>query len=148
MNKNEPIVMERTYNAPAEKVWQALTDSSQMKQWYFDIPGFKPEVGFEFTFEGGDECKTYVHLCRITEVEPGKKLAHTWRYEGYEGDSLVTFELFPEGDKTRLKLTHSGLQTFPADIKAFAKENFVAGWSDIIGISLKEYVEGVTIQNA
>ena len=35
--KNEPFVIERTYNATAEKVWQAITDKNQMKQWYFDI---------------------------------------------------------------------------------------------------------------
>ena len=146
MNNNEPIVLERTFNAPIEKVWQAITDNNQKKQWYLDIEGFKPEVGFKFQFEGGDECKTYMHLCEITEVIPGKKLTHSWRYEGYEGNSFVTFELFPEGDKTRLKLTHAGLETFPSDTKAFAKENFVAGWTDIIGRSLKEFVEKVPVE--
>ena len=27
-----PLVIERTYNAPAETVWKALTDKDQMKQ--------------------------------------------------------------------------------------------------------------------
>ena len=102
MKNNEPIVIERTFNAPAEKVWQAISDNSQMKQWYFELEDFKPEVGFEFQFEGGDDKNTYVHLCKVTEVVPGKKLTYSWRYEGYEGNSFVTFELFPEGDKTRL----------------------------------------------
>jgi uncharacterized protein YndB with AHSA1/START domain len=31
-------------------VWKAITNAADMKQWYFDIPGFKPEVGFEFSF--------------------------------------------------------------------------------------------------
>ena len=29
--KTEPFVIERTFNAPAEKVWKALTDKEQMK---------------------------------------------------------------------------------------------------------------------
>ena len=28
-----------------QKVWQALTDKSQMKEWYFDIPDFELRVG-------------------------------------------------------------------------------------------------------
>lgn len=137
---NEPFVIERTFNAPVEKVWKAITDKEQMKHWYFHLAAFKPEVGFEFQFEGGTEHNKYLHLCKITEVVPGKKLTHSWRYDGYEGNSFVTFELFPEGEKTRLKLTHAGLDTFPANAD-FAKENFAAGWTDIIGRSLKEFLE-------
>ena len=139
--KTEPFVIERTYNAPIEKVWKAITDKDQMKKWYFDIEKFEPEVGFEFQFEGSNEDKIYLHLCKITEVIVGKKLTYSWRYAGYDGISFVTFELFAESDKTRLKLTHEGLETFPMSNKDFAKENFVAGWTEIIGTSLKDYVE-------
>ena len=138
--KHEPFVIERTYNAPVEKVWKAITDKDQMKEWYFDLSAFKPEVGFEFQFAGQNEGRTFLHLCKITDVVAEKKLRHSWRYDGHEGNSFVTFELFPDGNGTRLKLTHEGLETFP-DIKDFARENFVQGWSQLIGTSLKEYVE-------
>jgi len=138
---NEPFVIERTYNAPVEKVWKALTDNDQMKQWYFKIPAFKPEVGFEFTFDGGSKEKTYTHLCKVLEVVPNKKLSYSWRYKDYEGYSVVTFELFDEGEKTRLKLTHTGLETFPQVSKDFSKESFTQGWTHIIGTSLKNFVE-------
>ena len=138
---NEPFVIERTYNATIEKVWKAITNKDDMKQWYFDLSAFEPKVGFEFSFEGGDEKQTYVHLCKITEVIPGKKLTYSWRYEGYEGNSFVTWELFDEGDTTRLKLTHAGLETFTTDNPSFAKESFAKGWTSIIGTSLKDFVE-------
>lgn len=138
--KQAPFVIERTYNAPVEKVWQAITDREQMKEWYFDMPDFKPEVGFEFTFKGENEGRVFVHLCKITEVVPLKKLKHTWTYEGMEGISYVTFELFEEGQQTRLKLTHEGLETFPQD-RDFRKENFAEGWNYIVGTSLKEFLE-------
>lgn len=140
--KNEPLVLERTFNAPIDKVWKAITDKDNMKQWYFDLAEFRPEVGFEFQFTGGTEEHSYLHLCRITEVEPGRKLTYSWRYEGYAGNSFVTFELFPEGDKTRLKLTHTGLETFPASNPDLRRENFEAGWTQIIGTNLKDYLEG------
>lgn len=142
MQNNEPFVIERTYNASTEKVWKAITDKDQMKQWYFDIANFKPEVGVEFEFYGGSpEGIQYRHLCKIIEVIKGKKLTYSWRYDGYEGNSYVTFELFPEGEKTRLKLTHKGLETFPANNPDFAKKNFAEGWNEIIGSILKDFVE-------
>ncbi len=139
---NEPFVIERTYNAPIEKVWKAITDKEEMKQWYFKLEEFKPEVGFKFHFYGGpDEGKQYLHLCEITKVIPGNTITYSWRYDGYDGISYVTFELFAEGNLTRVKLTHAGLETFPASNPDFAKENFVVGWTALIGSSLKEYVE-------
>ena len=138
---NEPIIIERTYNAPTTKVWKAISDKNEMKRWYFDLAEFKPEVGFEFQFYGGKEERQYLHLCRITEVVVGKKLTYSWRYDGYEGISYVTFELFNEGNQTRLILTHKGLESFPVSNPDFGKENFVEGWTHIVGISLKEFVE-------
>ncbi|HVW97356.1 MAG TPA: SRPBCC domain-containing protein [Mucilaginibacter sp.] len=135
-----PFVIERTFNATAERVWQAITDKDKMREWYFDLKEFKPEVGFEFEFTGGTPEKSYLHLCKVTEVIPGKKLMHSWRYDGYEGNSFVTWELFDEGDKTRVKLTHAGLETFPA-LPDFARKNFEMGWTEIVGRVLREYLE-------
>ena len=139
--KTEPFVIERIFNAPVHKVWKAITDKEDMKQWYFDIAAFKPEVGFEFEFTGSKDDVNYLHKCKITEVVPGKKLTYSWKYAGFEGMSYVTWELFDEGDKTRLKLTHEGLETFPQNNPDFARENFVQGWTEITGKSLKEFVE-------
>jgi len=136
----EAVVIERTFNAPIARVWKALTDVDDMRRWYFDLKEFKPEVGFEFEFTVEHEGTKYHHLCKITEVIPQKKLAYTWRYKGHEGDSLVTFELFADGGKTQLKLTHVGLETFPK-LPAYARENFVKGWTEIIGSSLKNFLE-------
>ncbi|MEP7111055.1 MAG: SRPBCC domain-containing protein [Ferruginibacter sp.] len=140
--KQEPFVIERSFHAPANKVWQALTDKDKMKEWYFDLEEFKPETGFEFQFYGETAEKIkYLHLCKVTEVIPGEKLTYSWRYDGYPGESFVTFELFAEGNITRLKLTHEGLDSFPANNQDFAKENFASGWTEIIGTSLRDFVE-------
>lgn len=137
-----PFIIERTFNAPAKTVWKAITEEALMRQWYFNLPGFKAEVGFKFQFTGGkDPDRQYLHLCEILEVIPEKKLKHSWRYDGYEGNSFVTFELFAEGDKTKLKLTHEGLETFPISNTDLAAENFAKGWTDIVGRSLKEFLE-------
>jgi len=136
----EPLIIERTFDAPGAVVWTALTDVEAMRRWHFDLPDFKAEAGFEFEFTVEHEGFTYRHLCRVTEVSPQRKIAYTWRYDGHSGDSLVTFELFPQGDKTRVRLTHSGLETFPR-LPAFARSNFERGWTELVGASLKDYVE-------
>ena len=136
----EPLILERTFNAPVARVWKAITDKDDFQHWYFKLEDFKPVVGFEFQFRAGKDEVKYLHLCKVTEVVPGKKIAYTWRYDGYEGDSLVTFELFAEGDRTRLKLTHTGLETF-AHTPAFARERFDQGWTCLLGTCLKEFVE-------
>ena len=141
--KNETadaVIVERTLNAPIARVWRALTDVDQMREWYFDLKEFKPQVGFEFEFVVEHQGNSYHHLCSITEVVPQKRIAYTWRYKGEPGDSLVTFELFGEGEKTRVKVTHTGIETFPKT-PAFAPKNFEQGWTAIIGTELKQFVE-------
>jgi uncharacterized protein YndB with AHSA1/START domain len=134
------VVVERTLNAPVARVWSALTDVDQMRQWYFDLKEFRPEVGFEFEFVVEHEGNHYHHLCRVTDVVPQKKVAYIWRYKGEPGDSLVTFELFREGEKTRLKLTHTGIDTFP-ETPAYARKNFETGWTQIVDSELRQFVE-------
>ncbi|MGZ3866339.1 MAG: SRPBCC family protein [Bacteroidia bacterium] len=140
---NTPFTIERVYNAPADKVWRAISDNNEMQKWYFKLPEFKAEVGFEFQFDGGPPGETvYTHLCRVTEVVAGKKLSYTWQYKGYKGISKVTWEIFPEGNKTRLRLTHEGLESFAANSNPhFDPKNFEGGWTHIVGKSLLEFVE-------
>ena len=73
----------------------------------------------------------------------GQKLTHSWQYDGYAGKSFVTFELFAEGDKTLLRLTHTGLETFPQNNPDFAIGSFTKGWTHILGTSLPGYLEKV-----
>ncbi|MBL0355763.1 MAG: SRPBCC domain-containing protein [Chitinophagaceae bacterium] len=142
--QNNSFTIERTYHAPVEKVWHAITNKDAMKQWYFDLADFKPEIGFEFQFYGqGKEGEPYLHLCKITEVIKEKKLTYSWRYEGYDGISFVSFELSASGDTTTLKLTHEGLETFPVTANnAFAKQNFAEGWTYLIGTGLAKFIDG------
>lgn len=138
---NNPIIVERTFAVTPDRLWKALTDEKEIKQWYFNLPGFKAVVGYEFEFMGGKpKEKQYRHLCRITEVIPGRKIAYTWRYDGYEGDSLVTFELFPEKEKTRLRLTNEGIESFSA-VEDLVRKNFEEGWASIVNQSLRKYLE-------
>jgi uncharacterized protein YndB with AHSA1/START domain len=131
----EPFVIERVFDAPVARVWQALTNKEELMQWSFNIPDFEPEEGYEFTFNGQSESgQKKIHHCRITEVVDQRKLAYSWRYQNMKGISHVTWELFPEGRKTRLRLTHAGLEKFAHAGADFRRQNFEMGWGGIFGM--------------
>ncbi len=137
-----PIIIERVFESPISKVWSALTNRDEMKNWYFDLAEFKPEIGFKFQFVGGPSPdKQYKHLCEVTEVLHEKKLIYSWKYDRYSGESFVKFELSQIENSTLLKLTHTGIETFPKDNKDFDFKNFNEGWNFIIHTSLKKYLE-------
>ena len=134
-----PFELEQVYNNTIEQLWLALTDQVAMKTWYFpQLRRFEPIVGFEMKFEVDNS--PFKKHWQVTQVLPKRKLAHTWTYEGYPGNSEVIFELFPADDKTQLKLTHSGLGSFPDD-PHFARHRFEEGWKWIIRNKLKNYLE-------
>jgi len=136
-----PFVIERVFDGSARRLWQALTNKAEIKQWSFDIPDFEPEEGFDFTFYGQKDGKRFVHLCRVTEVIPERKLAYSWRYENMQGISYVTWELFPEGNRTRLRLTHEGLEKFAYAGEPWARTNFEAGWGAIFDQGLRLWLQ-------
>jgi uncharacterized protein YndB with AHSA1/START domain len=136
------VSKEFIYNTSPEKLWKVLTEKEEMKLWYFNLDEFKPEVGFEFRFWGGTETRQYLHICRITEVIPIQKLCYTWSYDGIPGITELCFEISPAGDNhSKLKLSHSGFETFPTDNSDLEPKNFDQGWEYILGTSLKNYLE-------
>ncbi|RYY97462.1 MAG: SRPBCC domain-containing protein [Chitinophagaceae bacterium] len=138
----ETLVFERRFDAPPATVWKALTDKEEMRRWYFHLEAFRPEAGFAFSFVGGPpDGIQYVHRCVVTEAVPERVLAHTWEYEGYSGSSTVRWELTPDGDGTLLRLSHTGIGSFPADNPDLDIANFRQGWTEILHTHLRGYFE-------
>ena len=140
--ETKPLILERSYRASIEKVWKAITDRDQMKEWYFDFEEFKAEKGFKFQFTGGDEHVQFLHEFEILVSDPPNKLSCSWTYPDYKGYSVLTWELFSEGaNKTKLRLTHEGLESFPQDNPNFRLESFTAGWNEFINEALPNFIE-------
>jgi len=110
--------LETIIKAPIQKVWKAISDKEEMTHWYFSLDTFIPEPRFESRFKGGKDPN---HPFIIIEVIPNGKLSYSWTYEGY---TFVSFNLSEEGEHTRLKFLHEGLETFSDTIPDLAKENF------------------------
>ena len=61
-------------------------DINQMKQWYFpQLETFQPKKGFETKFNVHHEGKDYMHIWKIADVVPMKKISLEWKYAGYPG---------------------------------------------------------------
>ncbi|MCQ9634092.1 SRPBCC domain-containing protein [Chryseobacterium sp. WG14] len=139
---NTPIVVQYKINAPAEKVWKALTDKHEMKSWYFNIPDFEPEVGKIFNFYEPGDAKKYHHQCEILEIVPSQILKYSWAYPDFLPlKTVVTWEVFSEHNATVVTLVHEGIESFDNLGEGFSRKSFTEGWNMIIGESLKGYLE-------
>jgi uncharacterized protein YndB with AHSA1/START domain len=143
MKKNdEPVVVEQTFSTDIDTVWKSITKIDLIRQWYFNtILSFKPEVGFETQFSVESGGRSFLHLWKVTEVVPLKRIVYNWKYDGITGDSFVVFELFRQNDMTTLRLTHQIKESFPDNIPEFSRESCVEGWTFFIRKSLREFLE-------
>ncbi|MFA9390872.1 MAG: SRPBCC domain-containing protein [Prolixibacteraceae bacterium] len=91
-------------------------------------------------FEPGDAQK-FRHVCEITSIVPRQKFQHTWTFPDYSaGVSTLTWELSDEEGKTRVRLSHDGLENFAESGNEFARANFDAGWEEIVTQNLINYL--------
>ena len=74
---------------------------------------------------------------KVVRFEPPRVLAFTFG-EGREG--VAPFELFPDGERTRLVLTHSGIQS------GTGAQDFGSGWNSHL-IVLREKLAGRSVAN-
>lgn len=139
---DDPVIIEQSFNVDIQTVWNSITRIELMRKWYFEnIPAFRPEVGFETQFNVVSEDRNFLHLWKVTEVVPGKKISYNWKYDNYQGDSFVVFELSEQFNMTKLKLTHQVLENFPDSIPEFSRESCIGGWIYFIKNRLKEYLK-------
>lgn len=147
----DTICMERTLNAPVETVWRWLVEPELRKQWFAggaieERVGGEIELIFDHDNLSADDVpypekyadyKGARGVERITRFEPPHALAFTWD-GGKEG--VATFELFAEGERTRLVLTHSGISG-PAPMA-----NFGGGWHSHLSV-LQARLSGETVRD-
>ncbi len=134
-----PLIKEFDYNAPVSHVWAALTETGKMRAWYFfQLQNFEPVVGYKFQFSDTDA--GYRKEWVVTKVEAGRTLAHSWAYKGYPGSSEVIFSLSADGNRTRLRVTQTDLESFP-DHPHFKRERFERGWDNLLGQNLNHLLE-------
>ncbi len=122
----QPLVLERLFAHPPEKLWRALTESKLLAQWLMNND-FEPIPGRRFQFQAGVvEGWDGLITCQVQIVQPLQQLAYTWCALGL--DSVVLFTLTPADGGTHLRMEHSG---FRADqMQAYKGANY--GWQKFL----------------
>ncbi len=132
---------ETIIHSPAEKVWQALTDPTLVKQWLFGTEMIADwKVGGQIRYKGVWEGKAYEDKGTVLELVPDQKLVSTY-WSGFSGlpdvpenYQTVVYELFPEGTSTRLIITQEGNKT-----EESAKHS-EGNWNQVLA-SMKQLLE-------
>ena len=105
-------------NAPASKVWQALTDPKLIKQYLFGTDAKSDwKEGSTLTYSGVWEGKAYEDKGKILKVVPEKLLETTYwsSMRGLpdqpENYNKVTYQLSAENGSTTLTITQDNVKT-------------------------------------
>ncbi len=107
-----PVVVERDYAAPPERVFAAWTDVALLTTWWgcaedmlWDVhewdptPGGAIHVSLDFPETG-----TYEVRGQFTEVEPPHRLRYDW-----EAGQVITVTIQPIDGGSRMRIEHAGL---------------------------------------
>jgi uncharacterized protein YndB with AHSA1/START domain len=125
------LVISRTYPASVDRVFKAWTDANQLGQWFAPNDDCTTKanvdlrIGHEYriaiTHKGGN-VMTVLGTYRV--IDPPRKLVYTWRWEGFQtADTLVTVDFKPDGEATKVTVTHERFVS-PED-----RDKHAEGWN-------------------
>ncbi|HEY1511060.1 MAG TPA: SRPBCC family protein [Solirubrobacteraceae bacterium] len=114
------FVIERSYAAPVETVWHALSDNDARDQWFgggstfdveekahdFRVGGHGTEDG---QWHGGPRSRFVSTYTVIVDLRRIVFTYDLWVDEQHMSTSLTTIALEPDGDQTRLTYTEQGV---------------------------------------
>lgn len=124
-NELAEIRLERVYAHAPSKVWRALTDPELIARWW--APGnIRAEVGHRFEMDMGRWGK---QPCVVLEVVPERRLSY--RFAEPTLNTIITWELVPEGAGTRLTLTQEGFD-LDSPMGRAAYDGMKPGWPGIL----------------
>ena len=143
LNTAPPLILHHDYAASKQKIWTALTELDQLREWFFkEIPEFRAEQGFTVAFDIKAPSRTFRHQWTLTEVEPPHRITFRWSYEDIDGLGYVTFELAEiEENKTRCTIINTTVDSFPQEYPEFKRESGIAGWTYFLKDRLKSHLE-------
>lgn len=123
------IRIERTFNQPISKVWNAISTGEELTKWFMESD-FKPEVGYNYTFiQHFDDGGSLTTRGVVLEVQPMNLLSYTWKVDGTEVDGIVKWIIKDMGDSTQVVIEHESLEyktEEPSIVKWF--KDFEVGW--------------------
>jgi uncharacterized protein YndB with AHSA1/START domain len=139
--------MERTFQAPAEAVFNAWTSEEVLRRWWHAEHGETPEA--EVDLRVGGTVRVVMRKPnrdtdiggggRYTEIEPPTRLAFTWIWDGDTRRTLIELDFEEHDGVTTVRFTHSDLWDEEA-VRAHKE-----GWGELFD-SLERALEGARPQ--
>lgn len=105
------VYIQKKYNHPIQKVWDAITQKEQVEKWFMSVAAFDLKEGGEYHLTGKASDGWDGNLIgKVLEIDPPNKLVHTFKSNQIEFDTTVTWILKEQNDgSTLLTLTHKGV---------------------------------------
>jgi uncharacterized protein YndB with AHSA1/START domain len=130
-----PVRIERTFEAPAEAVFDAWTSEEVIRRWWRVEHNWETSdaqvdlrvggVVRVVMYDAGKDAE-YGGGGHYTEIERPTRLAFTWTWDDEARETLIEIEFEETDGATRVTFTHSGLW----DEKAVRDHEY--GWSKIL----------------
>ena len=122
------LIFQRSLAHAPAKVWRALTQPKEQIEWMPFVSDREIASVGSFTMRTTDREEAVESAAEVLAAEPTRLLRYSW------GDDVLTWELEPDGDGTRLTLRH--LTKTPEHIARFA-----GGWHLCIDV-LERFLDG------
>jgi len=140
---NARIEKQIELKAPVSRVWRALTDYREFGEWFrvkLDGPFVQGQVSRgNMTYPGYEHVKWHAV---VQKMEPERLFSFTWPHPKsldraeYSGDhsndptTLVEFRLEKTKNGTLLRITESGFDQLPGDLRLEAFRRNDGGWTE------------------
>jgi uncharacterized protein YndB with AHSA1/START domain len=115
--------MNRRFDAPRERVFEAWTSPEVLKDWWRAGPDWttpeaevdlRPGGSYRLAMRDPESGQTHTVVGEYREVQPPERLVYTWTWESNPTEmqgsagSVVTVEFLDDGGATNVELTHTG----------------------------------------
>jgi uncharacterized protein YndB with AHSA1/START domain len=125
--------IERTFNAPATRVFEAWTSAEVLRRWWHAEHSWETTIAEVDVRVGGAihlvmrnpaDASEYGGRGEFTLLDPPRRLAFTWTWENEpSAQQLVEVEFTDHGERTTVVMTHTGLPEAETD-------DYRAGWQN------------------
>jgi uncharacterized protein YndB with AHSA1/START domain len=118
VSSDTTLRIERTFKAPAPAVFEAFTSEEVMRRWWHAQHDWETSVAEVDLRLGGavrvvmrdpHDGAEYGGGGVYTEIDPPRRLAFTWLWDGNDTRQLIEIDFVEAGGATRVTFTHIGL---------------------------------------
>ena len=137
------VVEEIVVDASPERVFDALVDPAQLGSWWGSSDMYTTEWSVDLRVGGEFLCTASMGPERMTvrgrylHIDRPRRLDYTWNASwDPSGETLVRYDLIPEADRTRVRVTQTGF-TPDADRSGYGE-----GWQNVLGWLAAHFPQG------